>query len=345
MLQDSRERKRLRRLGHAACATTALQAASVLQQSIKELAVISVVQESARRRTKLRHPRRRSSWASGPVDSWVLRWKRFRRSRSRLGLGLGLGDGAGSGSIIILVRCPRSRCRCRRQKGALCESCLSPLRRRNYSEIAVEWERRRAGKGESKREREGISTVLACAPFVVFGLIFAHFRLDMWQATRKRSSCTHTHTCTQGHTHAHRGTHGGVTRPPVKWIAAQMQNARQKWAGCRCCLCHWACTSWLGVLHLAIVIVVVVVIIVGPGAALAIALALPATPVVRLCCRLRQLRFVCTARIPSAHTLSLPLLRSLFHSHSRLSCSGSSFQGTCQRQLIRLCSHSHSSIL
>lgn len=164
MLQDSRERKRLRRLGHAACATTALQAASVLQQSIKELAVISVVQESARRRTKLRHPRRRSSWASGPVDSWVLWWKRFRRSRSRLGLGLGLGDGADSGSIIILVRCPRSRCRCRRQKGALCESCLSPLRRRNYSEIAVEWERRRAGKGESERE----SRLCSLAPLLLF---------------------------------------------------------------------------------------------------------------------------------------------------------------------------------
>lgn len=35
-------RQRFRRLGRAACATTALQAASVLQQSIKELAVISV---------------------------------------------------------------------------------------------------------------------------------------------------------------------------------------------------------------------------------------------------------------------------------------------------------------
>lgn len=90
------------------------------------------------------------------------------------GAGLASERGSGSGSIIILVRCPR---RCRRQKGALCASCLSPLRRRNYSEIAVESEeessRGREQEREKERERERMN--LDCArlrPFCCFWVNF-----------------------------------------------------------------------------------------------------------------------------------------------------------------------------
>lgn len=130
MLQDSAE---IQKIGpRAACATTALQAASVLQQSIKELAVISVVQERASARA--------GAQSSGTLDGAAVVHPGPATvgccdESASAGAGLASERGSGSGSIIILVRCPR---RCRRQKGALCASCLSPLRRRNYSEIAVE---------------------------------------------------------------------------------------------------------------------------------------------------------------------------------------------------------------
>lgn len=168
-------RQRFRRLGHAACATTALQAASVLQQSIKELAVISVVQESARAGAQssgtldgaaVGHP--------GPVPATV----GCCDESASAGAGLGC-DGAGSGSIIILVRCP---CRCRRQKGALCAACLSPLRRRNYSEIAVEWEEESRRGIQQERGRERMN--LDCArlrPFCCFWVNFC--TLPAWHVT------------------------------------------------------------------------------------------------------------------------------------------------------------------